>query len=53
MKESESNWESSPTHIPATAQPQTLISENQKLALHSCALWVILCLQDNTPKSDK
>lgn len=52
MEESERNCESSPTHIPATAQTQTLIFEIQELAIHTYALWVISCLQNNTPQSD-
>ena len=52
MEESERNCESSPTHIPATAQTQTLIFEIQELAIHSYALWIISCLQNNTPQSD-
>ena len=52
MEESERNCESSPTHILATTQTQTLIFEIQELAIHSYALWVISCLQNDTPQSD-
>ena len=50
--ESERNCQSSPTHILAPAKTQTLIFEIQELAIHSYALWIISCLQNNTPQSD-